>query len=475
MITNMRTPVFNLFKAVYAVLLLLTASCATVKIEKPAESYLRDAVRPQPSIIGFTAEARLADIQAELNRSFSGLVYEDNSLDDNGGDNLMVKAWKQGDIQLTMRDNTIIYRVPLRLWIKAGFKTTRLGITLSDYREASGALALMFRTAVSLNSDWTLSTQTETTGYEWLTEPVVKVAGINVPVKFVADLILQKNLRTLSSAIDESVKEYLDLKPYALEAWKSLNQPLILNEEYRVWLSMQTSGFFATPIMAKDGVIRIRTGLQAVIETQVGEKPAAGPPGPLPRLKIGDEAGERVVINASVDIPFAEINRQASQYLSGQTFTQGKRSVKVEAVSIYGSNGKMVAEAKLSGSFRSTVYFKGIPAFDATDSTLMLRDFDFDLATRNVLVKSAAWLYQGGFRNMIARQMVWPMASEIRMIFGEANRQLKNYRLADGVFLRGQLERLSVDDILLTPDGVRPYLSAEGKINVNFSSFGMKN
>lgn len=475
MITNMRTPVFNLFKAVCAVLLLLTASCATVKIEKPAESYLRDAVRPQPSIIGFTAEARLADIQAELNRSFSGLVYEDNSLDDNGGDNLMVKAWKQGDIQLAMRDNTIIYRVPLRLWIKAGFKTTRLGITLSDYREASGALALMFRTAVNLNPDWTLSTQTETTGYEWLTEPVVKVAGINVPVKFVADLILQKNLRTLSSAIDESVKEYLDLKPYALEAWKSLNQPLILNEEYRVWLSMQPSGFFATPIMARDGVIRIRTGLQAVIETQVGEKPAAGPPGPLPRLKIGDEAGERVVINASVDIPFAEINRQASQYLSGQTFTQGKRSVKVEAVSIYGSNGKMVAEAKLSGSFRGTVYFKGIPAFDATDSTLMLRDFDFDLATRNVLVKSAAWLYQGGFRNMIARQMVWPMASEIRMIFGEANRQLKNYRLADGVFLRGQLERLSVDDILLTPDGVRPYLSAEGKINVNFSSFGMKN
>lgn len=76
---------------------------------------------------------------------------------------------------------------------------------------------------------------------------------------------------------------------------------------------------------------------------------------------------------------------------------------------------------------------------------------------------------------MIARQMVWPLAPEIRTIFGEANRQFKNYRLADGVFLRGQLERLSVDDILLTPDGVRPYLSAEGKINVHFSSFGMKN
>lgn len=471
----MKTPAFKPIRAVCAAFLLLTASCATVKIDKPVESYLQEAVSPQPSVIGFSADARLADIQAELNRSFSGLVYEDNSLDDNGGDNLMVKAWKQGDIQLTMRGNTIIYRVPLRLWIKAGFKTNKLGFTLSDYREASGALALMFRTAVSLNPDWTLSTQTETTGYEWLTEPVVKVAGINVPVKFVADLILQKNLRTLSSTIDESVKEFLNLKPYALEAWKSLNQPLLLNEEFRVWLSMKTTGFYASPIMAKDGVIKIHTGLRTVIETRVGVKPAAGPPGPLPNLKVGEEAGDRVVINASVDIPFAEINSHAAQYLGGQTFTQGKRSVKVESVNIYGSNGKMVAEARLSGSFRGTVYFKGVPAFNPMDSTLILRDFDFDLSTRNVLVKSAAWLYQGGFRNMIARQMVWPLAPEIRTIFGEANRQLRNFRLADGVFLRGQLERFSVDDILLTPDGIRPYLSAEGKINIHFSSFGMKN
>lgn len=450
-------------------ILFAAVSCATVKVEKPAETYLPEIVRPETSVIGFTAEARLSDIQKELNRQFTGLVYEDNSLDNNGGDNLMVKAWKQGDIALTMKDNVIIYRVPLRLWIKAGFKTTQLGITLSDYREVSGALALMFRTSLTLNPDWTLSTKTETTGYEWITEPVVKIAGINVPVKFVADLILQKNLKTISSSIDESVKEYLDLKPHALQAWKSLNQPISLNDEYKVWLSIETSGFFSSPITASNGIIRIQSGVKSVIETSIGQKPAAKAPGPLPSLQISNTVQDGIVVNASLDIPFEEINVQASRYLVGMDFSQGKRKIKVEEVKIYGSKGKLVAETRLSGSFKGTIYFSGIPAFNAKDSTLFLKDFDYDISTRNLLVKSAAWLYQGGFRNMMAKEMVWPMASDIKMMYGEINNTLKSYPLADGVTLKGQVSRLSMNDILITPSGVKPFISGEGRIDVKFS------
>lgn len=449
--------------------LFVAVSCATVKVEKPAESYTYEVVRPQPSVIGFTAEARLSDIQKELNREFSGLVYEDNSLDDNGGDNLMVKAWKEGTISLAMKDNVIIYKVPLKLWIKAGFKTTKLGITISDYREVSGALALMFRTSITLNPDWTLSTKTETTGYEWITEPVVKVAGINIPVKFVADLILQKNLRTISSSIDESVKQYIDLKPYALQAWKALNQPILLSEEYKAWLNIETTEFFSTPIAAANGVIKLKSGIRSVVETSVGEKPSRTAPGPLPALKIMPDVETGLIINASTDIPFEEINRQASEYVTGQTFSSGNRSVKVESLSIYGSQGKLVAETKLTGSFKGTIYFKGVPAYNPVDSTLYLKDFDFDISTRNVLVKSAAWLYQGGFRNMMAKQMVWPLAADIRLFVDETNQTLKSYRLADGVVLRGKVSRFGMDDITITPEGVKPFFSATGEVNVVFS------
>jgi hypothetical protein len=456
-------------------LLLMLNSCATVKIEKPVEAYDYVPVRPTPSIIGFTLEAKLSDIQKELNETYTGLVYEDNSLDDNGGDNLMVKAWKQENIVLTMKEDMLIYRVPLKLWIKAGFKTKQFGITLSDYREVSGAIALVFRTRLSINPDWTINTHTETSGYEWITEPVVKVAGLNIPVRFVADLILQKNLKTISSSIDESVKEYLDLKPYALQAWKSLNQPLSLSNEYKLWLNPEVSDFYISPIVATNGTIRLHTGVKSVLETSVGVKPSAKAPAPLPQLQIKNDLKDELIINASLDIPFDEINQQATNYIGGQIFSQGGRSVKVETINIYGSNGKLIAETRLSGSFKGIVYFKGIPTFNTKDSTLYLRDFEFDLSTRNVLIKSATWLNQGGFRNMMAKKLVWSLAPEIKMLVGEINRSLKSYPLAAGITMQGQVNRISIDDILITPDGVKPFVSAEGKMSVVFSPFGARN
>ena len=456
-------------------LIVLLASCATVKIEKPVEAYTYVPVRPTPSVIGFMLEAKLSDIQRELNETFTGLVYEDNSLDDNGGDNLMVKAWKQEKIILTMKEDMLIYRIPLKLSIIVGFKTTKLGMVFSDYREVNGAIALVFRTRLSINPDWTINTQTEASGYEWITEPVVKVAGLNIPVKFVADLILQKNRKIIGSSIDESVKEFLDLKPYAMQAWKALNQPLSLSDEYKLWLNFDVSDFYISPVMATNGIIRLHTGIKSVLETSVGSRPVVKAPGPLPQLQINNDLKDDLTINASLDIPFNEISQQAARYVGGQTFSQGGRSVKVENINIYGSNGKLVAETLLSGSFKGTIYFKGIPAYNAKDSTLYLRDFDFDLSTRNVLIKSATWLYQSGFRNMMAKKMVWSMAPDIKMLFDEINSSLKSYPLAAGLTLKGQVNRISIDEILLTPDGVKPFVSAEGKMNVVFSPFNARN
>lgn len=464
------------FRHGYTVFLMfLLASCATVKIDKPVEAYNYVPVRPTPSVIGFTMEAKLSDIQRELNQTFTGLVYEDNSFEDNGGDNLMVKAWKQENIILTMKEDMLIYRIPLKLWIKAGFSTTKLGLTFSDYREVSGAIALVFRTRLSINPDWSINTQTEASGYEWITEPVVRVAGLNIPVKFIADMILQKNRKIIGSSIDESVKEFLDLKPYAIQAWKSLNQPINLSEEYNMWLNCDVSDFYVSPVLATNGIIRLHTGMKTVLETSVGARPSLKAPPPLPQLQINNDLKDELNINASLDISFDEINRQTGRYLGGQSFSQGGRSVKVESINIYGSNGKLVAETRLSGSFKGTIYFKGMPAYNVKDSTLYLKDFDFDLSTRNVLIKSAGWLYQGGFRNMMARKMVWSLAPEIKMLFDEINNTLKYYPLAAGVMLKGQVNRISIDEITLTPDGVKPFVSAEGKMNIVFSPFNARN
>jgi hypothetical protein len=452
----------------FLMVLIFNGCSISSKTEKPVESYQPTVTVLEPSIINLSFETRLSDIQNALNEAFTGLIYDDNSLEDNGGDNLMVKAWKEGNILLAMKENVLIYKVPLKVWIKAGFKKSAFGYAVSDYRELNAALTLNFRTEIILLPDWSIQTLTSGTDYKWTKEPVVKVGGLNIPVTFVADILLKQNLKTISKGIDESLKTWLDFKPYATEAWKALNSPIVLNETNKIWLQVLPSAFYASPLKASGNRIHFSAGLQSVITSGVGTSPKKTASLPLPLLNITDPTSDLTIINAMVELPFDELNAYASGYVKGQSFTQGKRSVKVEDIKLYGSNGLMVAEVKLSGSYKGSVYFKGIPGFRDSDSTLILRQFDFDIKTRNMLIKSVNWLYQDGFRTMIGNRMKWPLATDLRNLSSGINKNLNSWPLAPGLELKGSMSKLSYNEIVIRDRGIEVYLTAEGKLAIYF-------
>ena len=126
------------------------------------------------------------------------MIYEDNSLDNNGGYNLMYKAWKKEDIKIAFNNDLLTYRVPLKLWIKAGWKIEKFGYSISDYREINAEIALKFHTKLTLNPDWSITTQTVSDGYEWLSSPVLKMWPVDVPITYIANLILDYNQKTIS-------------------------------------------------------------------------------------------------------------------------------------------------------------------------------------------------------------------------------------------------------------------------------------
>ena len=164
------------------------ASCRTTLPVGPAESYHDSIPQAKPSLINIPVEMRLTSLENLLNKQLTGIIYEDSILAD---DNLAIKAWKKENIKLGFDKGQFVYRVPLKLWIKAGWKIEKFGISLSDYREVNAEIALKFKTAVAINKDWTLVTQTVSDGYEWLSSPVLKIGPVNLPITFIADLIIK--------------------------------------------------------------------------------------------------------------------------------------------------------------------------------------------------------------------------------------------------------------------------------------------
>ena len=195
-IKNMKT--INQFKLVSLLMISIIAfsSCSTMKVAKPSEEYNAPKYTPQPSVINLPLSVNIIDIQNKLNKQFSGLIYNDDSYENNNNDNIMVKAWKKEDFKLNYSDDGMWYRIPLKLWIKAGWKVSKLGITLSDYREVNAEIALKFKTKFTINKDWSFTTVTTSDGFEWLSTPVMKIGPIDVPITSVASMILKANKET---------------------------------------------------------------------------------------------------------------------------------------------------------------------------------------------------------------------------------------------------------------------------------------
>ena len=51
--------------------------------------------------------------------------------------------------------------------------------------------------------------------------------------------------------------------------------------------------------------------------------------------------------------------------------------------------------------------------FKATDKSIEIKDVDFDINTKNALIKSAGWLLHGAFINLIEPKLKYPIADKI--------------------------------------------------------------
>jgi hypothetical protein len=445
-------------------------SCKSLKIARPEEVYNAPNYSPKPSEINLPFYINLMDIQNSINKKFSGLIYEDNSLEDNNNDNIMVKAWKKEDFYINYENNLLSYRIPLKLWIKAGFKKEILGINVADYREINAEIALKFKTTFFVNKDWTISTYTVSDGFEWLSTPVIKIGPIDVPIKFIANSILKKNQALVSNEIDKAIQQKFSLRKYIQDIWLTMQKPIKINNEYNLWLKLNPQEISSTPIVSQNGKIKISMGVKSLIESYMGEEPKVIPNKGLPDFKMVKTLDNNFAINLMADISYKSADTLAKQFLKGKTFTQDKKTITVTDIKVYGNNNKMIIGATLAGSLNGIIYFTGKPVYDSTTATVKIAELDFELETKNTLLKTANWLLHNKFIRMIEPSLVFPLGEKLTQSKDLIQKQLTNNYITKNILLNGQLKDLYIENIFLTPESIKVAVNFKGNLSLTFEA-----
>ncbi|MEI6750111.1 MAG: DUF4403 family protein, partial [Bacteroidota bacterium] len=344
---------------------LFLVGCKVYKPEMPLESYKYQPQKPQTSVINLYADLEVAKLEAMVNSQIDSVLYNDSSFEDNDGDNLMLKAWKDGQISLRFENDELIWELPLRILMKKGLKVFKYNVPFVDSWEYTGNLKLRFKTKVSVSHDWSIQTTTITDDYEWVKKPSVRIRNASIPITIIANLLLSANKETLSKHIDDAMAGSFDFKRIGEEGWKMMFKPYKIQGDYDAWLSINPYSISLMPVQGSQGHIRFGAAVVSDVECLLDNVPQTGQVRILPDLQPLKSASDTFHISLLTDIPYTSINRLIMEEIGDSAFVFGKRKIIFESFRVYGSKGKLAVETKVKGSIKGTIYLTGKPYFNA--------------------------------------------------------------------------------------------------------------
>jgi hypothetical protein len=460
----MKTRIF-----IFSILVLGLFSCKSSKLDivEPKEEYSKPVHNTPPSTIGLGIGINIPELEKSLNASMNGLIYEDKVFED---DNRLVKVWKTAPFHFTIKNNVLTCQIPVKFWIKTGFKKQVLGVNLEDYYEANGAMILDLSSSFKIENNWDLTTKSTIVNYKWTENPTFSVAGLNIPIKTLTDIVLFTFNSKILKTVDKSISEKVDLHSTMIKQWSNLYNPIKANADNNIWVCMQPKALYMSPLTSTGNQLNLNVGLNAIIDTYVGIQPdTIKTKTPLPDLKMVKSIQPDFSVYSNIEVPFSKVNELAKQYVVGQEFKKGNKTVKIDSIKVWGQNDKLVVKVNLSGSVKGSVYCVGNLNLNDSTQTLKIDNFDFELNTQSKLLKSANWLLHKGFLKLIEPMLTIPLKEQIDKSMLMTNNTLKNYKFSKGMYLNGRLNDIHLQKISIYKDGFVISGKVDGNIKVTIA------
>ena len=432
----------------------------------PKESYLYKGkqVEKNVSTIGIPFEISMADVERQINASVKDLVFEDNSMEDNNYDNFMCKVYKRDNIVVTTQNEAFTFNVPLKVWAKVGYKV--MGMSIPP-QELNFEFNVKFGSKFSIAPNWEANVQSFPIGYDWIKKPTIRLAGMEISVAGLVERALNSKQEAILKSLDDAVRKNVEIKKYIVQAWNTAMQPYLLSEKYRTWLKITPTELQMTPLTSINNKVKATIGIKAITETVTGAKPIFLPVITVPDLKLVASIPDDFQVGIMAEIPLSEATKLTGDTLIGQNFSfkDGKYNVQVTDIDIYGDNEKMVIKSGLKGNINGKIYFKGTPAYDPIKKTVYLDNFDYDLQTKNFLIGTANWLFQGVFAKNMKESLTFNIGGQIDEMKKQMQANL-NKQVSKGVTLHGNVLDLTPDKVYLTPNSIICVINAKGKLDI---------
>jgi hypothetical protein len=330
--------------------------------------------------------------------------------------------------------------------------------------EAPRKIDAGFAMAFSLLPDYRLSLNAK------LTDPV---ALDKCEVCFFGKDITKMVAAQLKSEMELSMKEMqqqlntFSLKTYMQTVWDSLQTPYAIPG--LGFLNLQPEALRISQAALRNDSMYFSLGITARPELK---NTAAFVKRPLPDLKDFSQRGGFSLYVAQL-LPYDSLNVIANDMAAGNEFTVGKgllkKTVRIDSVRLLGGGELLYIQVYLSKGIKGVVYLQGKPIWDPIAHVMEVKDIDFDIRSRQILVKSASWLLDGTIEKKLKEFTRFDVKEKADVLREELTTSM-NRELMPGINSNGIVEQMMIDKILSQPDGIFISGNVRGKLWISIDA-----
>ncbi|HLO82749.1 MAG TPA: DUF4403 family protein [Chitinophagaceae bacterium] len=459
-------------------LLLLSSFFSCSKKMIPEKPDLAESVRMldslPPSDIDIPVKINLKPFYAmaekEVQQVYTSPGYPYDYVVDNCDTRYMYR-FRRGPLQISSSGNTIrmgftgFYQVAGGQRVCTGTGSERTAVTpwsptcTCGLREGERKVNVAFAASLKLTPDYRISANINRL------EPVpldkCNICVFNIDI---TSIVMDR----LRAQLDEARKGILDtlantsLRPQFQKIWDLLNtvqpiynygylqinpQQIRIGDFYAVRDTMVLNvGLTARPVVTQARPAELRTIVPAL--------------NPTPSRK-----GFSIFTDAYLDYDSITNIINAQIQKKRIDLEMGKYIV-VEKTQVYGvGNESLILKVNFSGSASGEFYLTGKPIYDQQKKILKLDNLQFDIRSKNMMLRSAEWLFSKRILKEIEPYTRLDILPYETMLLEKVNGQL-NTEIRKGVMMKGHVNTVSIEKIYPFNESLVVRFSSKGELDI---------
>lgn len=446
------------------ILILVVSSCAPtnklVALKPEPSKNVAMAYNTTTSFVSMPLEISLKEIESQLNKSLSGLIYEDLVLED---DKTEMKIWKTAPIKLIEKEGKIESVLPLKIWAKFKYGTDFMGLNDTREIELNGTITLLSDVKLS---NWKMNTTSSIVSFDWSESPTILVAGRKVPITYIINPTLSIFKSKMAKKIDDAIEKSCDFKPYVLNVLQTMSTPFQTSVEFETWFKLNPIEVYVTDAAVQKSKISMDLGLKCTMQTMVGQQPSTSFNKDAVSFKPVTKVPEKTTASIAAISTYESASRIITKNFQGKEFASGSRKIVVQKVDLWAKDGRMIIALDMTGSLNGTIYLSGIPNYNTITKEIYFEQMDYVLNTKGLLTKTANWLLQGVILKKIQENCRYSIKENLEEGKKRLAPYLNNYSPMKGVFVNGILNDFEFEKVELTNDAIIAFITTTGKMNV---------